>query len=265
MADVGKDHDQSRNNIDNRHDRNDLLRHGADALDAAEEDQCNNDCHNDTDDQIAERELRSRKGDHVCTDVAAKGIDSGADALADGLYLRGVADTERGKRAENAEEDAQPAKAFPKAVLDIVHRAAYPVALIVAFAILNGKRNLGEFRAHAEQGGKPHPEDGTRTADHDSAGDAGDIAGADSSCQSGGESLKRRNLAFTGFLFCEDFAEGILHGVTELAELQKPRTDTENNADAHQQAEHDRTPCNIIQFGNKLTDCHKSFLLTLLI
>ena len=261
VADVGKDHDQCGKDVDDRHHGDDLLRDGANAFNAAEEHQGYDDRHDDADDQVAQREFIAEEGEHRSLHVAAEGVDGGADGLADRLDLRGVSDAEGGEEAEEAEQHAQPAKALSEAVLDIVHRAADPVALVVALTVFDGESDLGKLGAHTDQCGKPHPENGARSADYDCAGDAGDVSCSDGSRQCGGEGLQRRYFTLAGSLLCEHLAEGVLHGMTEFAELQEAGADAENNADAYQQAQHYRAPCNVVQLGYEFADCHVFVLL----
>ena len=75
----------------------------------------------------------------------------------------------------------------------------------------------------------------------------GNIARADSCRQSRGHGLERSHLACTRLLLLEDLANGILHGVAELAELQESGAYTEVNTGAHQQDQHPGTPGNTIQ------------------
>ena len=71
------------------------------------------------------------------------------------------------------------------------------------------------------------------------------------------------NLTLAGLLLFENLADGVLHGVAELAELQEAGADAENQTDTDQQAENDRTPGNVVQFGYKFAESHDGFLLFL--
>ena len=82
-----------------------------------------------------------------------------------------------------------------------------------------GQGDLGVFGAHAEEGGHPHPEHGSRSANKDGPGDAGDVAGAYGGGQGGGHGLERRHRALAGLLPLEHLAHGVLHGVAEVEEL----------------------------------------------
>ena len=256
VADVGEDHDQSGYDVYAGHYGDDPLRYLTDTLDASEEHQRYDDCNKYSYDKVAERERIAREGDHRTLDVAAERIDRGADALAYGLDLGSVSDTERSQESEDAEQNTQPAEALAQTVLDVVHRAAYPVALVVALTVVDRQRNFRELGAHSYKRGDPHPEDCAGTAYYDSSGDAGDVAGTDRCSQSGGESLERCNFALAGLLLLEHLSYGVLHGVAELAELQELGAYAEDQAYAYQQTEHDGTPCDVVQLGYEFAECH---------
>ena len=225
VTDVGEDDYQGGDDVNAGHYRNDPLGNLTDALDAAEEHERYDHGYYDAYDEVAEREGVAREGDHGALNVAAQRVDGGADALAYGLYLRGVSDTERRQETEYAEQNAQPAEALAQTVLDVVHRAAYPVALVVALTVVDRQRNFRELGAHSDESGDPHPEDCAGTADHDGAGDAGDVAGTDRCSKRCGERLERRDFALAGLLLLEHLSDGVLHGIAELAELQELSAD----------------------------------------
>ena len=106
--------------------------------------------------------------------------------------------------SENSVPSQTPVLA--EAVLDVVHGAAYPVALVVALAEVYGQGDLSELGAHSEQGGYPHPEDRAGAAEGDSAGNAGDISGADRRRKGGTHGLEGSYAALAGFLLVEDLA-----------------------------------------------------------
>ena len=71
---------------------------------------------------------------------------------------------------------AQPLHAG--ALFNVVHGAAVVGAVGPHLPVLHCQDDLGVLGHHAEEGGHPHPEDRPRAAGKDSAGDAGDVAGA---------------------------------------------------------------------------------------
>lgn len=98
------------------------------------------------------------------------------------------------------------------------------------------EHGFGEDRRHAEEGGKPHPEDGARAAHGDRGGDAGKVAGAHLSGNRRGERLEGRHAVLAG-LGAEDreSAEDLAEGVAEAADLDEAQLDGEINARTHKE------------------------------
>ena len=190
--------------------------------------------------------------DGACFHVSAECVDGGVNRRCDGVDLGHVADTEGSKEAEDAEHAAEPAPALTQAVLNVIHRSADPVALVVALAVTDCEDNLRVLGGHAEECGDPHPEDSSGAACCDSACDTCDISGADCCRESGGHSLERCNFTVAGLLLLEDFSEGVLHRISEAGELDEAHTDAQEDAGAHKQDEHPRSPCNTVQKINKI-------------
>ena len=125
-----------------------------------------------------------------------------AQGAGDLVALGDIADAERGKAAQKAEDDGKPFPALADSVFNIVHRAAVVGAVFILHAVLHGQKDLGILGDHAEEGGYPHPEDRARAAGEDGAGHAGDVSGADRARQSGGDRLEGRNVrTMVGLLF----------------------------------------------------------------
>ncbi len=79
-------------------------------------------------------------------------------------------------------------------VLDVVHRAAAPVALFVALTVLDREGDLGETLTMPKRA-EIHIQNTAPAAEDDRAGDAGDVARADRGRQRRGDRLHRRDLA----------------------------------------------------------------------
>ena len=53
-------------------------------------------------------------------------------------------------------------------------------------------------------------------------GNAGNVAGTDGGCQCGADRLEGGNCALSGIAFFQNAADGVLHGIAELANLNEP-------------------------------------------
>ena len=158
--------------------------------------------------------------------------------------LGDVADAERGEAAEQTEDDGEPLPVLSDAVFNIIHGAAVVDAVLVFNAVLHGEKNLGIFRDHAEEGGDPHPEDSTRAAGKDGAGDARNVSGADGAGQRRGHGLEGGDVGAVifGILLLEERADGVFENPAEMGDLQPLDLDREVDAGADQQQKHQRTP-----------------------
>ena len=115
----------------------------------------------------------------------------------------------------------------PQTIFNVIHRSADPVAVAVFFPVVNGQRYFGEFGAHAQQGGYPHPEDGAWSADGNCPGNSGNISCADSAGKRSADCLERGEGAFGRFGFVKDFSYGVPHGKNEFTNLDKAGAYTE--------------------------------------
>ena len=148
----------------------------------------------------------------------------GSDRSCDGIDLRHAAGAECRNHGEYAEDYGKPFPFFAEAVLDVVHRPADKISFVVLFPIMNGEDDFCVFGAHAKQGGNPHPEDRTRTADGDGSCHAGDIAGADCSRKCSCERLYRRKRSlFIGGFSVKKLSDRVFHDRSKFAELQKAK------------------------------------------
>ena len=160
LADAHDDQDDTGQNVEHRHEGNKKLGDFADALDAAQSDQCNH-----KRDQEAGQHRRE--------------VEQVSQRAGDLTALGNVADTEGGKAAQQTEDNCQPLPFFPDSVFNIVHRAAVVDAVLILDAVLHGKDDFGVLGHHAEEGSNPHPEHRASAAGEDGARHARDIAGAD--------------------------------------------------------------------------------------
>ena len=155
-ADIRKHDNERADDVNNGHSGHELFRDLTDALDAAEQHQRHEDGDTDAGDQADEHLLIRR--------ILVERDGDGLDGVRDGVDLRDVADAERRDGAEHGEHGAEPLPLGAKAVFDVVHGSAAPVALFVALAILDSKRDFRELGHHAEKRRDPHPEHGAGAA-----------------------------------------------------------------------------------------------------
>ena len=225
VADAHNDDHDAGYNIEDRHEGHQQRGHLADALDAAE------------------RNQRDDKGDQN-TGHHGRHMEEVAQRTGDFAALGNVADAERSKAAQQAEDDGHPFPAFADAVFDVVHRAAVIDALFILHAILHRQDDLGILGDHAEEGRNPHPEHGTGAARKDGARDAGDVAGADRAGQGRRHGLEGRDVRAVvfGLFFLKQRPDRVFENPPEVRNLQPVNTERQIDAGSHQQQEHQRPP-----------------------
>ena len=223
VAYVCKEDYQCGDDVDHRHEGDQLFSDLAYALEAAQQHHCAERRHYDADYEVSSVDVDGGEGVDGAGDRGNYGVDLGHVAYAEGR-----------KHSEQCKQRAQPDPFLAEAVLDVVHGAAYPVALVVALAEVYGQGDLSELSAHSEQGGYPHPENRAGAAEGDSAGNAGDISGADRRRKGGTHGLEGSYGALAGFLLVEDLADGGLHYVAEPLELYPAAANRVIHAGAYQ-------------------------------
>ena len=213
LGEIRNDHDDRRGHIDNGHNGNHQGAHVAQALDAAhqndEDDDGADHAHHDGNDIL----LGLRGGDH-----AADGLVDGAG---NGVDLSQVADAKGGKAAEDGKDHRQPGPLLAQAVADVVHGTAHPVAVLVPLTVLDRQGDLTVLGAHAQQGRQPHPEHGAGTSKGNGAGDTGDVAGTDGRRQGCTHGLEGRDGAGLLLRFLQSLAQRVLHDVDEVCKLRE--------------------------------------------
>ena len=241
VADVDKDKHEGGYDVDHCHYGDQLLGDLAYALDAADVGNEAYDSHYDTGYQSDGAFLTDGSG--------SNGGNSGSDRGSDGVHLGDVADAEGANAAQHSEHAAQPCPLLAKAVPDVVHGAAYPVALIVLFTILGGESDLGELGCHAQESGNFHPEHRAGAAEGDSAGNAYDVTCAYRCGEGRGDRLHRSYGALLGFYllaFVEHLSDGILHCIAEVPELEEVQLDGHVDAGADDEDQHGDAPHNTV-------------------
>ena len=141
-------HDQNgngANHINQHHKGHDFLRDGGDALQAAHDDQSAQNQQYNAADPCRHAEHRLH--------IARNGVDLSHIADAEGCQ---EAEQREGRRQNCA--DLLAALFRAKAVPQIVHGAAAPLALLVFPPVIDAQHILGVVGHHAEEGNDPHPE-----------------------------------------------------------------------------------------------------------
>ena len=114
---------------------------------------------------------------------------------------------------------------------------------------------------------QPHPEDGAGTAGNDGRRHAGDVAHAHGGGQGGAEGLELGNGALVlhvpGNVLVENAADGVLHPMAEMGELEALCHDCHQNAGGDQQRQHRDAPDEAVDGAVDLRDFvdHNVFLL----
>ena len=213
-----KDHTQCQHDIHDRHERYQLRGNIADTLDAADQDQGDDDrqCH--ADDQVDKLHSICRQ----CIKAAQSRINGSSDSV----DLCSITGTEHSQHTESGKEIRQEVPFFIQSVLNIIHGAAYQVSLCIGLAEVYSKCYFGKLGAHAEQRRYPHPEYRTGTANGDGTCHTCHITGTNGSCKSGTYRLERCQGSIGGFFFLHHTSQCHLHGIGELADLQEARPDT---------------------------------------
>ena len=172
------DHDdESTDNVDERHERNDLLGNGCDTLKAADYDEAADQHEHDTDDQIDRVDATEyRRKICVCEERTLK-------VKSDLVDLSHVTDTERCKDRKRREQYGKEASELlisgylAKAVLKVIHSASGPLAFFVLASVVYSEYVFGIVCHHSEERCDPHPEYGTGTSHADGSRHAGDVTG----------------------------------------------------------------------------------------
>ena len=152
--------------VNNYHDRNYFFGNEGNALDSSDNYERRNDHQNDSGHPVGYAE----SAEHV-------GRDS--------VYLGHVAYSKGSKKTERTEQHSKNRTKHltvllrTKTVLQIVHRAAAPLAVLVLDAVEYTQNILREVGHHAKERHYPHPEHSAGTSGDDSRSHACDIASAD--------------------------------------------------------------------------------------
>ena len=196
VLDIEDDAEETGDDIEECHGRNDNRGNFGNGLDTADDDDERKDGQDDAADfrRHAEGGMYSA-GDRVCPGH--------------------VADAEGSDDSKECEKEAHDgAKRFVlEAVLHGEHRAAFHFTLCIDFAVLDREHAFTKFRGEAEAGGDPHPHESARAAGEHSGRYTDDIAGTDGRSQRCHQCGEWRYIARAAFLgagfFGKDAADRI--------------------------------------------------------
>ena len=225
VLDMEADDHQRHQDVAEGHERRDDGGHPRDALDAAEDDEAQDDREGDAGGEGRDRE-------------------SVLDGRRDAVGLDRRQEEAAGEDGDGRERDAEPFLAQP--VLDEAEGTA-PVAGVVRELVDLRQGGLHEGRRCAEEGDDPHPEHRAGAAEGDGRRHAHDVAGAHASGQGDAERLERRD-ALRALLLGE---EGLEHQL-EPADLHEPRPEREIQPGGDQQHDQPGIPDDIIDLGDNL-------------
>ena len=210
---IQDNHTDRQNNVEQCHKRNQFFRNTSDSFDAAKQNHADKKHDHNTKNQIQCFGCRFRND----MEIDQCRIDRSGDRI----YLCGISGTENGQHPEGRIKNRKNLPFFTQSVFDVVHRAADVVPVFVSLAEMNGKRYLGEFRAHSKDCGDPHPEYSTGTANRDRTGNTGDISGTDRSGEGGTDSLERSHGTVGSLFLFENSSERSFQCIREFANLDK--------------------------------------------
>ena len=121
-------------------------------------------------------------------------------------------------------------------------------ASLVLDSELHSEDNFCIFCYHAEESSYPHPENCTGTAGENSACHTGNIPGAHGARQGCRHSLKRRDVGAVILLgrTLEQRPDSVFQYSAEMCHLQPVNAAGQVNTCTHQQQQHQRAPCKVV-------------------
>ena len=182
------DHDdQSTNEVEDSHDRNQLLSYGTDTGYAAGKDnQCQKSDH-DTASQLVVGNVLSHELE-ACSHAAE---ECGMECIADGVRLYSVTEQTQSQSDQDCENTSQHlTEGTLVSFADVVHRSADVASIRQLLSGSLCQNCLAENGSHAEECRYPHPEYCARAAGCDSRSNTGDVTGTYLTCDCSGNSLE---------------------------------------------------------------------------
>ena len=235
VADIKEEHDERAEDVDQRHEGDNELGDGCDALLSAHDDHAHEQRQHDAD-EVGQVGHGVRPG--------AEGVDDGDR---DGVGLHHITHATEGEDDGQGEEDGQwvAFEAFGDVVCGPTGDAA-----ILHLAVLLRQRGFGEYRSHAQQRGHPHPEDGAHTTGGDGRSYAANVARAHlcgHGCGQGLEGVDLVGLVLLSVLVAllaslEGWPEGVLKHESEVSDLWESEVDGVEDADGQEDVHQEIVP-----------------------
>ncbi len=226
---VAHQYAEAGNDVEDGHEGHHLARHAGDGLDPPQGHQCH-----DQGQQHGGHFPGHREGE--------------AHGITDGVDLGEGADAEEGDAdAKQGEQLGEHLGAEP--LLQVVHGAARHLAVGVLLAIFHRQQALGILGGHAEQGGHPHPEQGTRAAQLDGGGDPDDVAGAYGGGEGGAERAEAGDIPLLALTLIA--AKNQSQGERQTHDLKQTQTQSEVDAGPNQQNQQGWPPDKAIDGGER--------------
>ena len=165
--------------------------------------------------------------------------ESNIGNIDNGVYLSKSTNTKVSNQyAEYSEQCAKRLPLVTETILDVIHRTAGNISLIIHFTILNRQYAFCILGSHTEESSNPHPEQSARATRLDCRSYADNVTGADGSGQCGTESLEAVNIAFSIISGCKNKFKS----PCQLRHLQQMEAEGKQNTSSHQKHQKRRSP-----------------------
>ena len=215
---VIQDHNSDcKNNINDRHKRNQLFRYLPDSFDSSKKDQPDQYCQNNSDHQIQSTHILFT--DHTII------IQSWINCCRDGIDLCCIPRSEYRQYTKCREQIGQPVPLLLQSIFYVVHRSSDQITFRVFLPEMYRKRYFWKLCTHSKKCWYPHPEDCTRASDRDCSCHACNITGSDGRSQCRTYCLEWCQCSVWSFSFFQHPADCYFHRIWEFTDLKKSGSD----------------------------------------
>ena len=204
-AGIGNHDEDSADDVDDSHKRNDEIGKIGNTLETAQKNGCHEDGDGDTNDiRIDGKSRIDGIGDFSCLNRRSK---------------------HHARRHDNGPENRQPAPVLTESILDIPGETAVPdAAYRIFFTVGKAQGNFREFDDQTQHSDEPHPENSARAASSNGNRYTGDIADTQCRCQCRTGRFERLDIAVARS-FVKNFTKGIFHDMAEIRKLEESQPD----------------------------------------
>ena len=233
---IHEEDDQAAEEVEDSHKRYQCFGNSGDGLNAADDNEGDQNCQNNTNDD------------------GVDGGESTGDVGHNGIGLNHAADTECADCSQKGKDDTQP---FPVlAALKCVHGTADHGTVLALYTILQSDESLRIFCCDTKATGKPHPQNSTRAAHGDCGADTDDVTGTNGGRQCGGQCTELRYVTFCVRIFLE----GHLDSFEDIF-LNEAGTEGHKQVCTNQKDDQGPAPHKPVYFTNDFAKCHLANLL----